>query len=106
MEITNAWKCEACKHIASEEDFRVKKNHLCPNCRSEDVFPYRLFRCKTCGHIAEQITWFPEWPADENPLELRVPAEQCENCLDTQDPEDPDIPDSADVELVPIPIPE
>ena len=96
MVLPSFWKCEECfsrwkkergkglqkkiDFISQEANFGEPGKHECPQCKSEDVFPYRLFKCKACGHVADQDTWFPEFPLDDNPLEDNVPAESCEEC--------------------------
>ena len=101
-EVFDAWKCSSCLYVKREADFKVEGGHLCPLCESEDVFPYRLFRHKGCGHVADQEKWFPDFSLDDNPLEEGIPAARCEEC-DEQD-DFMDAPESADVELVPTPI--
>jgi Zn finger protein HypA/HybF involved in hydrogenase expression len=88
MECLNAWKCEKCRYKAPEPDFGTAGDHVCPKCKSEDVFPLRMFRCLDCGFVAPQIDWFPEWPLDENPLEEKISAEKCKKCYDTREIED------------------
>lgn len=86
------YRCEACGHMADESKFRDPKNknwHLCPKpkCHSEDVFPVRKYRCKDCGKEGEQIFWFPELSADEDPLKRKVPSAPCEDCADKHEEE-------------------
>lgn len=76
------WKCEECLLVGPEAGFRDSSGYLCSRCQSEDVFPYRHFKCKKCGHIADQDTWFPEFPADDNPLNHDVEAKPCQKCVE------------------------
>lgn len=68
---TNFWDCTDCKHRGpadafvnqqwmSASDFEREgiPYHICPKCCSEDVFPWRKFRCLGCKHEAEQGPFF------------------------------------------------
>ncbi|MBA3733514.1 hypothetical protein H0W91_04045 [Patescibacteria group bacterium] len=96
----DAWSCSECNYIGKEVEFGEIGNRLCPKCKSEDVFPHRLFKCKKCGRIAHQEKWFPEWPLDEDPLIEKVLSEPCEICLDNLSGEEEE-PEFAELERVP-----
>ena len=90
MAQSTTWKCEVCQRIGPETEFETPTGqHLCSICGSEDVFPYRLMRCKNCGQVQDQYTWFPEFPLDDNPLREKdpVPAEPCEKCAEKREAE-------------------
>ena len=80
----SAWKCYACLYVGPTAEFTRESDHICPKCQSEDVFPYRLYRCKKCGQIGDQDFWFEESEADIDPLdpsEEPIPANPCESCV-------------------------
>ena len=57
---THPWQCEMCHYIGPTGEFEVRDGHQCPKevCKSEDVFPLRIFRCKRCKFEAEQGPFF------------------------------------------------
>ncbi len=75
------WKCYSCKKIGPEADFKTPRGHYCPEktCRSEDVFPHRLYKCQGCGETKPQADWFPEYPLDD-PIQDGYEAEPCKKC--------------------------
>lgn len=90
------WKCHGviekkggvgykpCGYIGTVSTFTESDNGLrCPNCGADDAtFPHRLFRCKSCGKVGDQDSWFEESGLDEDPLDKRWPAEPkpCDSC--------------------------
>lgn len=83
------WRCHAA-HKA-EGSAKVKRPpqlfivedgrfHQCPHCGSEDVFPYRLFKCTNCGHEASQEDFFPDSDGDIHPFEDGDDRALCPEC--------------------------
>lgn len=79
---TNFWDCAACNHrgpldafvnqqwmSASEFEREGIPYHICPECCSEDVFPWRKFRCLGCKYEAEQGLFFIFVPSGEADLD-------------------------------------
>lgn len=79
---TNRFKCEGCEYIGPVSEFDLD----CPQCRREDVFPYRTFECLDCGEQADQSKFFPNHEGDPDPLEEKWAA-TCPN-RDCTRPED------------------
>jgi hypothetical protein len=83
MPLPSVYYCEGCKHKGLEASFKIDKNHLCPKCKSEDVFPTRWFKCNTCGRKGEQDEFFGiEVPKDDHPVQDNWGPPICPN-LDT-----------------------
>ena len=80
--IDPVWKCEGCGYVGQESEFRVTPDSVCPECDSEDIFPYRMYRCKGCGKVADQHTWFEEAELDLDPIALKIPAKPCDKCTE------------------------
>lgn len=76
---TTHYRCESCIQVFPCSRIIVDQNkaQVCPHCRSEDIFPFRLFKCATCGFQGDQYEFFPESAGDPDPVEERWPY----NCL-------------------------
>ncbi len=80
MEVTH-WKCYCCQKIGHETTFRTSAEHRCPVCASEDVFPHRIYQCRSCETKQDQHTVFgPDVPLDPDPETLGVEPLVCEEC--------------------------
>ncbi|MCE9586104.1 hypothetical protein K8R04_02160 [Candidatus Uhrbacteria bacterium] len=91
---TNFWICYVrdCLYKASTKEFEHPEGgHICPKCRSEDVFPWRKFRCLGCGFEEEQGKFFAfkcegkveEADLDEDPMESKLEY----NCSEYNNPD-------------------
>lgn len=83
MKVMDAWKCYACQQLAQEERFLKGKDHLCPKCGSEDVFPHREYKAEVCGCVVDQNTLFPEAELDQDPGETISVEGACPACGET-----------------------
>lgn len=79
--MTKEYKCAVCLHIAKPSYNTEINSNVCAKCGSEDVFPFRLFRCTECGIIAAQDPFFGEDVSlDPDPTEEQWERESCPSC--------------------------
>jgi hypothetical protein len=62
-------KCYSCEHEGPTPEFGPENLHVCPRCKSEDVFAQWKLRCTKCGatHVIDAL--FPEADVDSHPSE-------------------------------------
>ncbi|MDP2647931.1 MAG: hypothetical protein Q8P35_01670 [Candidatus Yanofskybacteria bacterium] len=71
---TNKWRCEKCL-----SQFSSDPGDFCPKCKSEDVFPFRFFRCNGCQAEGDQTVFFQNLSADPDPIEEKEEG-HCPDC--------------------------
>jgi hypothetical protein len=93
---TNHWRCSACLWLGPTADVPLDedKAEYCPICKSEDVFPYRVFFCFCCGNLAEQDEFFGETDLDMDPTDPKYRDEyRCQKENDYTYPKEDDSED-------------
>lgn len=72
---TTHFRCESCLRVFPFSRIAIGQNkaEVCPNCYSEDIFPFRLFACNTCGFQGDQYEFFPESAGDPDPIKEQWP---------------------------------